>query len=251
MYRIVSLTVTLFLIISCSAAEKKEITASSIIKELKKGNHIHYSNKIIVDDLDFSLVSEPYLMSANAFQQEITSNIYFSDCIFLGKVTSNGKKSNQPVKSRFAKNLIFVNCDFRDEVDFSEAIINGLLNFSKSEFHENAIFNGMSVWSKDAYFSEIKAAKRFSMIYSLFADNLYIISATFSDRISFQETTVNGKFTLNNSIFRSRAEFDLMKLNGKAYFNYAVFEDRVIFSGTRHLEEIDFINTKFKHEPAF
>ena len=251
MYRTVTLIITIFIFVSCTAAEKKEIKASSIVKQLKKGNHIHYHNKIIVDDLDFSKVSEPFLMSAGAFQQEIESNIFFSDCIFLGKVTSNGKKGNYPIKSIFAKNLIFLNCDFRDEVDFSEAIVNGLLNFSKSVFHENANFNGMTVWSKDAYFSEIKAEKRFSVIYSLFADNLFFISATFDDKVSFQQTTINGNLMFNNGKFNSRADFDLMKINGKAYFNYAVFEDRANFMGTRNLEEIDFNNTTFNKEPIF
>ncbi|MCL2072732.1 MAG: pentapeptide repeat-containing protein [Marinilabiliaceae bacterium] len=251
MYRFVFLIVTSFVFLTCKGTEKKEINASSIISELKKGNHIHYHDKIIVDDLNFSTVSEPFLMSAAAFQQEIKSNIFFSDCIFLGKVSSNGKKDKMSIKSRFNNNVIFINCDFRDEVDFSEAIFYGLLNFSKSKFSENATFDAMTVWSKDAYFSEMKAEKRFSMVYSLFADNLYFISASFADRVSFQETTVNGKFMCNNCIFKNRAEFDLMKINGKAFFNYAAFEDRANFLGIRKLEEIDFINTKFKHDPIF
>jgi len=249
MQRLLLFIVVSFIFSTCSSIEKKEIKASYIINLLKKGKHVHFYNKIIIDDLDFSKSSEPFLVSAHSLQTEIKSNIFFSNCIFLGKVTSNGKwRGNANVKSCFRNNLIFFDCDFRGEVNFSETVVYGLLNFSKSTFRENSDFSGMNVLSKDAYFSEIKVEKRFSMIYSLFADNLYVISSTFADNVSFQETTVNGKFILNNSVFQKRPGFDLMKINGKAYFNYTKFEDGVNFSGTRFMVKPDIIETGFNDD---
>ena len=251
MYRFILLFIGLILCLSCSAAEKKEISASSIIKLLKKGNHIHFHDKIIIDDLDFSKGSDPFIFSPNKLQSEIKSNVFFSNCIFLGKVTSNGKKGDVLVKSCFRNNLIFFGCDFRGEVDFSEMIVNGLVDFSKSVFRENVNFNGIAVWSKDAYFSEIKAEKRFMTIYSSFYGNLYFISGEFLDNVSFQQTYINGDFVINNSNFQKQAGFDNMKIDGDSFFNYVVFEAFANFMGTHFLKSVDFNKTQFNQLTNF
>jgi hypothetical protein len=204
-----------------------------------------------VDDLNFSDVSEPFAFSPNALQVEIRSNIFFSNCIFLGKVTSNGKKDRLIVKSKFNNNLVFLNCDFRGEVDFSEMVVQGLLNFTKSTFREDTNFNGITVWAKDAYFSEITAEKQFSMIYALFINNLYILSATFKDNASFQQTTVSGDISFNSATFNKRAEFDIMRICGKALFNYVTFEQKALFAGTEFLHTVGFIKTEFKKDANF
>ncbi|MDR2927021.1 MAG: pentapeptide repeat-containing protein [Cytophagaceae bacterium] len=251
MKHIVSFFICFVLLASCSAAEKKEMKASDVIKLLKNGKHIHFHDKIITDDLCFANAAEPFLISANTLQSEIGGNIFFSNCIFLGKVTSTQKVGQTTARSAFRNNLIFIDCDFRGEVDFAEATVNGIVNFSKSTFHENATFNGMAVWAKDSYFSEIKAEKRFSAVYSQFMGNLHIIAAEFADRVSFQETSVKGKFVLNNSHFSSRAAFDMMETNGSAFFNYVAFADNVNFSNARFMNSVDFIKTIFGKTPTF
>ena len=251
MNRFILLFLAIILSLSCSAAEKKEIKASSIVKLLKKGNHIHFHNKIIVDDLDFSQGSDPFIFSPTNLQSEVNSNVFFSNCIFLGKVTSNGKKGDVPIKSCFRNNLIFIGCDFRGEVDFSEMIVNGLVDFSKSVFRENAIFNGIAVWSKDAYFSEIKAEKRFMAIYSAFYGNLYFISGEFFGNVTFQQASVYGDIVFNNSNFQKQAGFDNMKIGGKSFFNYVVFEEYVNFMGTHFLNTVDFNKTQFNKTTNF
>lgn len=251
MKRFIIFFVSLVLCLSCSATEKKEIKASSIIKLLKKEKHIHFHDKIIIDDLDFSQGAEPYIFSPNKLQSEIESNIFFSNCIFLGKVTSNGKRGDIMIKSCFRNNLIFIGCDFRGEVDFTEMIANGLVDFSKSVFRENAIFNGIAVWSKDSYFSEIKAEKRFMVIYSSFYGNLNAISCEFFDNVSFQQTYINGDIVFNNSSFHKKAGFDNLKIDGKSFFNYVVFEGFSIFMGTHFLNTVDFNKTQFNQTANF
>jgi len=251
MHRLFLFLLPLLMTLSCNGAEKKEINASEIIKLLKAGKDVQLVNRIIMDDLDFTAAGEPFALNVNLLQNETTSNIFFSDCIFIGKVTSNGKKGQATIQSRFSKNLIFLHCDFRGEVDFGQSVVFGMVNFSKSIFREDANFNNMSVWSKDSYFSEIKAEKDFSMIYSSFWGNLYFISAQFEKNATFQETSVKGSLSFNNAVFTERAGFDLMEICGGAFFNYAVFEKTANFSFSRFLHTADFIKTTFKEKGNF
>ena len=239
------------MVFSCNGADRKEMNASEIIKLLKAGKDVQLVDRIIMDDLDFTDVGEPFALNANLLQNETTSNIFFSNCIFIGKVTSNGKKGQATVQSRFAKNLLFLNCDFRGEVDFGQAIVFGMVNFSKSIFRENTNFNNMSVWSKDCYFSEIKSEKTFSMIYASFSGNLDFMNAHFQQNTSFQETSVKGSLSFNNAVFEERVGFDLMEIGGSAFFNYAVFEKRANFSFSRFLHTANFVKTTFKEKGNF
>ncbi|MDR2037000.1 MAG: pentapeptide repeat-containing protein [Bacteroidales bacterium] len=251
MYRLVLLIVSAFICFSCNGADKKEIKASEILKLIKKDKPVHVVNKIIVNDLDFTVNSTPFIVNANSLQNEISSNIFFSNCIFMGKVTANGKQGTLPVSTCFRNNLVFTDCDFRGEVDFEKTIVFGMVNFSKSVFGENANFNSMSVWSKDSYFSEVKAEKSFSMIYASFYGNVYFLDARFEDKASFQESSFKGKLNFNNSIFLQGVGFDLMEVCGAAFFNYAVFENNVDFSFSRFLYTTEFINPTLKGKANF
>lgn len=236
---------------SCKGAEKKEIRSSEIIKLLKKETHVHIVGKIILDDLDFTAVNEPFIVTANFLQTEIESNIFFSNCVFMGKVITCNKKESVPVHASFKNNVTFAACDFRKEVDFNGSVIFGMLNLGQSVLRENACFDNITVWAKDSYFSEVHAEKSFSMVYASFLGNLYFLNSKFDDRFSIQESSVSGKLSFNNAQFRQRAGFDLIKVEGGASFNYTDFEKGVNFSFSRFLHTTEFIQTKFTGKGIF
>lgn len=236
---------------SCAHAEKKEIKSSEIVKLIKKGKSVQITDKIILDDLDFLLMPEFNVLNANALQVDVDANIFFNNCVFMGKVSSNGKMKDMLVQTRFKNNLVFIDCDFRSEVDFENAIIEGMVNFNKSIFRENASFNGMAVWAKNSYFSEIKAEKRFNMIYASFMGNVYCIGSIFNDVVSFQETSVNGKFSLNTSVFNKRTDLGMIQIGRSASFNYTVFNDNVTFALSQFIGSTDFVNTTFEKSIDF
>ena len=90
------------LLTQCAAAtEKTEIKAAEVISLLQSGAHVHLTNKIIWDDLDFTAAAQPFVLSENMLQTEIQANIHFSDCIFLGKVTTNSRNGEQTVQTVF------------------------------------------------------------------------------------------------------------------------------------------------------
>ena len=242
----------LFLIcFGCHGAEKKEIKASEIIKLVQTGKPVQLVNKIIIDDLDFTADSKPFALNANMFRCEVQSSIYFEGCVFLGRVTSNGKRGKTQVQTCFRNNLTFVDCDFRGEVDFDGAVVFGMINFGRSVFRENVSFNNMAVWAKDSYFSEMKVEKDFMMIYTAFSGNLFLPDAVFNGNASFQETSVKGKLIFNNCIFAERAGFDLMEVYGSAFFNYAKFVKTADFSSSRFMFTADFVQTDFGSQANF
>jgi hypothetical protein len=250
MYRIVLLLAVIFTFSECSASEKKEIKASSILEQIKKGNHIHFNDKIIVDDLNFSDSAEPFIFSTSALQTEIKSNIFFSNCIFLGKVTANEKKSNIPVRCKFNNNLIFFNFDFRDEVNFNGAIVFGM-NFSKSTFREKTDFNNIAVWAKDSYFQEINAEKEFTLINALIFGNLYFQNSVFKGKTSFQSASVKGTLMFNYCTFEENAGLDLMETGGDAFFNHVQFAKWTNFSWSRFMNTTNFANAIFENKATF
>ena len=248
---ICTVTVSVLACYGCSAAQKKEVKASEIIKLMKKGEPVQMVNKIILDDLDFTAASEPFILNANMLRSDIQSNIFFDGCVFMGKVTSNGKREKTSVQTCFRNNITFMGCDFRGEVDFDGAVVFGMVHFGRSIFRENAKFNNMAVWAKDSYFTEMKAEKNFQMIYASFSGNLSFLNAVFDGNATFQETSVKGKLVFNNAAFAGRAGFDLIDVWGSAFFNYAKFEKIADFSNARFMHTADFVNTSFAKQANF
>ena len=242
--------VSFFCCLSCTSAEKKELKSSDIIKLIKKGKPVQIVGKIILDDLDFTQANEPFVVDASTVQTEITSNIFFSNCVFMGKVTSNSSKGKINLQSVFKNNLIFSSCDFRGEVNFRNAVVFGKTDFSQSTFRKQANFNNISVWSKGSYFDNIAAEQNFTMIYASFLGNLSFLDAEFQTKSSFQEIKVNGNLSFINVIFADNVDFALMEA-GRTMFNYAVFEKNASFGNARFLSSAEFINAAFRGNTNF
>ena len=250
-FRLFTFALSFMICFSCVRAEQKEMKASEILSLVKKEKSVHVVDKIIIGEVDFTEGCEPFILSVNMLQCDIMSNIFFENCVFMDKVTSNGKHGKTPVQSRFMRNLLFNGCDFRGEVDFSDATVFGMVSFGRTVFREKANFNNIAVWSKDSYFSEMKAEKTFSMVYSYFAGNLNFLDAAFDGNASFQEITVTGKLSFKNSVFKDRAGFDMMTVSGNASFNYARFEKTANFSWARFMGAAEFVNANFETQPRF
>jgi len=241
---------SLFLFTSCAHAEKKEMNSSDIIKLIKNGKPVQIVDKIILDDLDFTQANEPFVLNAFTVQTEIAPNIFFSHCVFMGKVTSNSSKGKTNLQSVFKNNLIFNNCDFRGEVNFRNAVVFGKTDFSQSTFRQPANFNNISVWSKGSYFDNIVAEQNFDMIYAAFFGNLSFLGAKFQTKSSFQELKVNGNLTFINAVFSENVDFALIE-TGRTLFNYAIFEKNVSFGNARFSSSVEFINTTFNGNVNF
>ncbi|MCQ2959861.1 MAG: pentapeptide repeat-containing protein [Bacteroidales bacterium] len=236
---------------SCSHAEQKEIKASEFMKDLRKGKSVSIANKIIIDDVDFTSIENLQLLSNSQLQNVVEGNIFFSNCVFMGNITSNGMKDNFPIQTKFCNNLIFTNCDFRGDVNFENAVVQGNVNFNKAKFRKNASFNNFSVWSKDSYFSEIESEGDLYMIYASFYGNLYMMDGNFQKNISMQNAVVNGKFMANGWQCLQSAEFDMISVRGRAIFNYSNFGKEASFIQARFFDDVDFVGTTHENSVNF
>ena len=240
-----------FTCFSCAGAEKKEMKVSEIIKLMKSGKPVQVIDKIIVGDLDFTAAGEPFIVNGHLLQCEIQSNIYFENCVFMGKVTSNGKRGENPVRGVFRNNLVLTGCDFRGEVDFEGAILFGMINFSRSTFRERANFNNITVWAKDNYFQETTAEKEFSMIYASIAGNLHMQSSEFGGNAAFQMMIVRGALMFNFCSFSGRVGLDRIEVGDNAFFNNAKFNSVANFANSRFMNRANFASVIFEDRANF
>ena len=250
-FKLVVFMLSVLTCFSCAGANKKEMKASEIIKLMKSGKPVQVVDRIIIGDLDFTAAGEPFIVNGQMLQSEILSNIYFEQCVFMGKVTSNSKLRNNPIKCVFRNNIVLTGCDFRGEVDLDGAVVFGMVNFSRSTFREKANFNNIVVWAKDNYFQEINTEKEFTMINASIAGNLSLQSSVFKANVSFQEISVAGAIMFNFCSFEQGAGLDLMEISGKAFFNRASFAKRANFSSSRFMNRTNFASVDFKERANF
>lgn len=230
---------------SCSNAQPQEIKASEIVKALKKGKNVEYANKIILDDLNFTDAEHLQMFNKSQLQAVVTGNVFFSNCVFMGAVSANGthKVSDKSlaVQTKFENNLIFDNCDFRGEVNFDNAVVQGNVHFIQSKFREQASFNNMTIWSKNANFSEVLCEKDFIMVFTNVYGNLTLNDAKFQQTLSLQETNIHGNLFASSIYVTGYADFSLLSVQGRSMFTYAKAEigsfEKAIF-----VNEADFRN---------
>ena len=245
LHKIILIGLCLF-VSSCSQAEQKEVKAKDLLKVLQKGKSIEVANLIILDDLDFTTLENEQMLSSSQLQEVVSQNVYFYNCIFMGKVTTSGTKSISSAQvqkqMKFEQNFVFQNCDFRGDVNFDNTIVQGQFSLQKSKFRQSTSCNNMMIWGKDTYLSEIEAEQPFHMIYCTFLGNVYLNDATFLEKVSMQESTIHGKFVANNVKAAKAVAFDMLSVRGRALFNYAEMKDFALFSGARFFDDAEFIN---------
>ncbi len=241
--------------VSCTKAQNekeatmKEYQAKDIVKLINKGKTILFVNAIIKDDLDFSAINDMEMASPTCFIAHVPSTIYFQSCVFLGEVKGYGSKPiNQksiPVKTRFARNVQFMDCDFRKGVDFSEAVFDEGVHFNKSVFRKEALFNNiLSIGQKNQWW-EIEADSTFMMCGAIFRGDLNMMDANFKQDASLQGINVND---LQISNLHSAGGFDLSTSTFNGYFisNYATCEEMISLSFCKFGGRTDIVGSTFE-----
>jgi len=201
------------------------VKAVDIIKKLEKGESVEIKDAVVEGVLDFSNVGKPSPVGSEMFEARVKANFFCLRCVFKEKVVA---QKNNNVRTRFDGNVIFLESEFQKDVDFTNAIIYGTLNFTKSIFKENAIFYQMAVWSIDSYFSEITANKKFSLYSSSFQGNLSVFDSKFLGSFSLQDVFVLGTLQSSKTNFDGKTEFAMLKA-GRAIFRAVKFKYEPVF----------------------
>jgi len=249
---------TITLLISCclltfgcsadSTHVNKGINASVILKSIDKGKPLIISDKIIVDDLDFTLLEQNHAFSAAQMVTEVQTPVTFVGCIFMGKVTTTAQRNNKVYNATFYRNLTFEACDFRAEADFSNTTVYGPVNFSGAVFRENASFNNLTVMGREAYFTGVQADKRFSMQEASFAGNFDFFKSKMGGKASFQSSVFNGTSRFSASAFQGIADFSLTNFKNDALFTYCNFAGDFRMANTVAFGKTDLISCVFQQQ---
>lgn len=243
MNRIYILITVCLLFLSCGSAQsdnQKEIKASDIIKLLGKGKDIQLHEMIVVGDLDFTTVHDGFMSSLTTIQTPVKQNIFFIDCVFMGNVTTCGSYLKLSKNVWFEKNVSFVSCDFRKDLNFSNSTIMGQVSFAKSIFRGNAKLENMTVHGKLNSFWEMEAEKAFSMAQSDFRGDVNFMDSKFNGAASFQYLRAFS-FQFNNVECSDRLDLANMTISDNAFFNYLKCQKYATFSFSKIYGNADFM----------
>ena len=242
------MTIALF---SCNAqtknADKKQLKALEIIEKINKGEHVYYQNATIDGDLDFTKVKNAYHENVGMLKVAVNPSITFINCIFNGNVIAYSNVTAKDAYSLyFDKNLTFSKCTFMNEVNFNEAIINGMINFSGSVFEKKSSFDGMQCRNKVNYFSEakFKDATQFQGI--IVSGEMYFVKTEFFGNAAFQQSKFNGDAQFANTKFYGYADFSNCQFVNNCLFNYAEFQ-KANFGNSIFNQSVNFMNVIFSN----
>ncbi len=237
--------------VSCTHADNKNVNASDIIKMIQKGKPVQMANKVIFGDLNFADALKPELFSGTVLRTKIESTVFFSGCVFTGKVTATSNMSGAEVQTCFGRNLVFQECDFRDTVNFDNIEVSGVVNFQKSTFRKPVSFNGMTAWTSNGVFSYIKAEAAFEMQAAKVRGTLNMSNSEFAGFVRLQNLSVDDSFLFNSVRCNSSADLSLLRTGGRAMFNYTVFGGSCMMLMSRFGGDAEFVKTEFAKKPNF
>jgi uncharacterized protein YjbI with pentapeptide repeats len=203
-----------------------DVQATDIIAQLNKGANIDIDSCVVWGDLDFTLLDGISRIAPSMRQARVDAYITFTDCVFIGKVTAFGKTLTGGTV--FSRNLSFVRCDFRDEVDFTESVIEGNVFLTGSTFRKKASWQGAGFRHRKVYFNETKFESEALFQNAVFAGDVNFMNSVFDSVASFQKARTAGTMMFGNVRFDGYADFSHAK-TGKSIFNYAVFNHRKDF----------------------
>ena len=252
--------IVLFSFVGCSHAKDKsalkEIKASEIIRTINKGKDVSIVNAIIYDDLDFTSVEDKAVSATNEVTVQIPRQIYFQDCVFMGRVSTyermTRRKSRFPIykKVHFGGEVCFYNCDFRKTLNFNEATVDGNLNFTQTQFNDTTTFNHILVNGTQSQFVKINANKEFSFVYSTVRGNLNFMDAQFQHKLSFSGLTAQN-LILNNTQIEKSLDLSNMTLLGILQFNYSQCKGEAFLSYSKFFDRVSINETSFESDLSF
>lgn len=240
----------LMFISSCSAGNTSSVSggikAGQLIKTINKGKPILIKDMIIMDDLDFTLVTNHEIFSSSLETARTDVPVTFLNCIFMGKVITNGTESGRQVRVNFGRNLTFEACDFRQEVNFDNVIVDGEVNFTGATFREPARFNNVHFKGKNNWFTAVTSEKNFSMQEALINGSFDFFKAHANGKLSFQSTEFNGVARFSDLECNGTCDLSLVRFRDDALFTYSNFSDDFRMANAIILGRLDLNSCEFQ-----
>lgn len=242
-------SLTLF-ISSCSAGGTDSVNggmkAAQLIKTINKGKAVLIKDMIITDDLDFTGIANHEIFSSSLETARTDVPVTFLNCIFMGKVNANGTESGRQVRVHFGHSLTFEACDFRQEVNFDNLIVDGEVNFTGATFREPARFNNVHFKGKNNWFTAVTSEKNFSMQEALISGSFDFFKAHTKGKLSFQSTDFNGLARFSDLEADGACDFSLVRFRDDALFTYSNFSGDFRMANAMILGRLDLNSCEFQ-----
>lgn len=241
---------TFIMITGCSARQgdtvNNGINASGIINSINKGKAVLIKDKIITDDLDFSKIKRHDVFSSSLEIARVDVPVTFLNCIFMGKVLTNGMQSERQVNTQFGSSVTFEACDFRGDADFSNSTVDGMVNFTGAIFREKALFNNVTFKGRQVYFTAFTSEKLFSMQESRIEGAIDFFKARVTGKVSFQSTDFWGTARFSDIDCNGKSDFSLTNFRSDVLFTYANFADEFRMANATIAGRLDLISVSFQ-----
>ncbi|MDR0560277.1 MAG: pentapeptide repeat-containing protein [Prevotellaceae bacterium] len=208
----------------------REVKASEIIAMVDRGENICLDSCIVYGDLDFTAVKKFSKIAPEIGQIYIDCSLTFIRCIFLGKISAYAY--NPMVCTVFGRNLSFIDCDFRNETDFTECTVEGNAFFSGSVFRKKSLWQAAYFKYKVAYFTRTVFEDEAMFQNSVYAGDVHFVHARFEKSAMFQGAVAAGLMMFGAVYFGGYVDFSYARAD-ESVFKYAEFKDRTDFANAR------------------
>lgn len=242
--------IIILIITGCRADTVNEVNngikAGSIINSINKGKAVIVLDKIITDDLNFTTIKKTEVFSTSLQTASIDVPVTFLNCIFIGKVTTNGQKDKSQVNTRFGSSITFEACDFRADANFDNTTVDGMVNFTGAIFREKALFNNVTFNGRHTYFTAFTSEKLFSMQEARIDGAIDFFKGKATGKINFQSTDFRGLARFSDLDCNGKSDFSLTNFRSDALFTYANFGNDFRFSDACVAGKLDLISVTFQ-----
>lgn len=229
---------------SCSN-DTSVVSADKIIKQIKEGKSINYKEKRIVGNLDFTKVKKPnknLVLSTIYVEPEIV----FVNCVFEDTVTaynSGNTKHNSAIAS-FSKNVIFVECEFKKLVDFTQSDFKSQFSLDMSKIEGDANFDG-ACFKNYASFNSLNVSGNASFVSASFYSCANFRKVLFKNKCVFQRVNLQNWAMFSDSHFYGYTEFSKLSCSSDVDFANTQFASFANLSFSTYLGSLKLANCKF------
>ncbi len=235
--RIILTLITLCAMASCQAKEKSElkngITAKEIVSKISKKKPTIYKDCIITGKLDFTKVNELTVVGSGHLVAEIDIPIVFINCIFLDSVTSVGTYSNAAITTRFLKQVVFEDCDFRNSLNMENSLFEYTVNFAYSIFQAPLALSGSQFNGGQIYLNKITAKDRVNLQNCRFQGDLFLNDSHFDNKLSLQESVIENNLFASTIESSGLIDLSMIRVDGRTLLNYLHTSNSLLISNSQ------------------
>ena len=224
--KLAGLVICLFLTISITA--QRTINASDIMRDIKSGKDITYSNVTIVGNLDFTFMDEKLGKlpkrrkrfwnnnTSNKIEELVTGKVSFKNCTFQDNVFAyiHDEDSGYTFVANFDDIAVFKNCVFKEMAMFKYSNFRTNADFSNSKFNGDSTFK-YAEFKRDISFSNTVFDEESTFKYTKFYNNVSFAKAIFKESATFKYTQFKDGVSLNKTRFEEDLDFKYTKVRGK------------------------------------